>query len=478
MSTKTNEGVSDVTTERFVLSGLCQYGKNAYIDTEGVINSDIFYDEKNQALYKVISHVLESNDKVDLSLIISTANSLKLSNLVCKQDKDLQYIRSLFEFPINLESVRPSGIKIAKLAFARRAQNIAREIYQGYSTVNGEESFDELCSIAEEKVHSLTTGISGQQNPSKLGNEIDSYVDYLQNNVTENVGVPTQFKIWDDLIGGGMMTGVHLIGARMKIGKSTFAQNVGMYIAGNGIKVLNLDTEMSKKEQMDKMLAYISGVDLRTIKTGKFSRNSALAAKIKIATEQIKQLPYYHISVAGKPFPEILSIIRRWITKEVGQDANGNWNHCLVIYDYFKLMDESQLKNMQETQAIGFQMSKLTDFTKKYDFPCLAFAQLNRDGIDKDSTAVIGDSDRLARLAVSISLLKRKAPEEVVEDGPENGTHKLLPIECRHGTLLDYGDYININFDGAVSRITELGTKFKSMKESGQTAKPTGEILF
>jgi replicative DNA helicase len=64
MSTKTNEGVSDVTTERFVLSGLCQYGKNAYIDTEGVINSDIFYDEKNQALYKVISHVLESNDKV------------------------------------------------------------------------------------------------------------------------------------------------------------------------------------------------------------------------------------------------------------------------------------------------------------------------------------------------------------------------------------------------------------------------------
>lgn len=472
--------VKDITTERFVLAGLYQYGRNALTDVEDILHEDAFTDSKNQVLFKIFKHVLESNDKLDFALLASTANSYGLSDIICTKTDDIAYIRSLTNFPINLESVRPSAIKLAKLEFARKGQNTARSIYEKYSVVTGEESFDELSSIGEEQIHQLTLGMTGQQNPTKLGDEIDNYVEFLQNNITENVGIPTQFKVWNELIGGGLMTGVHLIGARPKVGKSSIAQNIGMFVAANGIKVLNLDTEMSKKEQMDKMLAYLSGIDLKTIKTGKFARNSVSAKKIGEAIKLINKLPYFHISVAGKPFPEILSIIRRWITREVGQDENGNWNHCLVIYDYFKLMDESALKTMQEYQAVGFQVSKLADFTKKYDFPCLAFVQLNRDGITKDTSDIISQSDRLLWLCVSCSVLKRKDADELVQDGPQNGTHKLIPLEVRHGTLLDFGDYININFEGSISRMTELGTKFQAAKANpnSNTSDNKGDILF
>lgn len=469
---------SDVTTERFVLSGLCQYGRTGLIDVEDIICEDVFSNTKNASLFKVLRHVLESNEKVDTSLIISVSNSLYLSDVLCKDDKDIEYLRSLFNFPINLESIRPSAIKLAKLAFARKAQNVGRDIYEEYSNVSGEESFDELCSLAEEKIYQLTLGLTGQQNPVKLGGELADYITYLRNNQTENIGIPTQFKIWNELIGGGLMTGVHMIGARPKVGKSTFAQNVGMFVAQNGIPVLNLDTEMSKKEQMDKLLSCMSGVDLKTIKKGKFANNTTLLNKILEAEKALKNIPYHHISVAGKPFPEILSIIRRWITREVGQDSKGNWNHCLVIYDYFKLMDESQLKMMAEHQAIGFQISKLADFTKKFDFPCLAFVQLNRDGITKDTSDIISQSDRLLWLCVSCSILKRKDAEEMAEDGHDNGSHKLLPLEVRHGTLLDYGDYINIKFDGAISKMNELHTKMNRMKENEFDSDESGDILF
>ena len=38
---------------------------------------------------------------------------------------------------------------------------------------------------------------------------------------------------------------------------------------------------------------------------------------------------------------------------------------------------------------------------------------------------------------------------------------KLIPIICRNGSGLDFGDYINMQFDGDFSRIVELKTKKK-----------------
>ena len=168
--------------------------------------------------------------------------------------------------------------------------------------------------------------------------------------------------------------------------------------------------------------------------------------------------------MAGKNFEDILSIIRRWIVTEVGTDENGNTNPCLVIYDYFKLQSPSEFKSgMQEFQMLGFQIGRLTDFCKEYNFPCMSFVQINRDGITKETSDILAQSDRLLWLALSVSIFKSKDDNEMAETG-KFGNMKMIPLKARFGPKLKYGNYINMKMQGDISYVAEGLTKFEASK--------------
>ena len=95
----------------------------------------------------------------------------------------------------------------------------------------------------------------------------------------------------------------------------------------------------------------------------------------------------------------------------------------------------------------------------KYDTPCLAFVQLNRDGITRETTDVVSGSDRLIWLCTSFSIFKMKSDEEMADDNIENGNRKLVPVVARHGEGLDDGDYISMKMFGKYGKIEEGRTR-------------------
>ena len=115
--------------------------------------------------------------------------------------------------------------------------------------------------------------------------------------------------------------------------------------------------------------------------------------------------------------------------------------------------------NIQEYQALGFQITALHNLAVKYEFPCLSFVQLNRDGITKESTDAVSGSDRLIWLCTSFSIFKTKSAEELAEDGPNAGNRKLVPIVSRHGPGMDDGNYINMRMVGDHAQLLELRTR-------------------
>ena len=152
--------------------------------------------------------------------------------------------------------------------------------------------------------------------------------------------------------------------------------------------------------------------------------------------------------------------------QEVGTDECGKTNDCVVVYDYLKLMSSASIThNIQEYQALGFQITALHNLCVKYDFPCIAFVQLNRDGITKETTDTVSGSDRLIWLCTSFSIFKKKSPEELAEDGPNAGNRKLVPVVARHGAGLDDGDYINMDMMGEHAKLTELKTRNEFKKQ-------------
>ena len=322
----------------------------------------------------------------------------------------------------------------------------------------------DLISKVEEPILDATAEVyqSSNKQTEIIGTEIEDYVSYLEDNKSDTVGIPSGFNRFDMAIGGGLRRKcVDLIAARPKVGKSMFGDAVAMHVSSElRIPVLMLDTEMSKEDHLNRMIANLSGVDINKISTGKFSENEIEKEKVQNAASRLKDIPYHYISIAGQSFDNILGIMRKWIYQHVGFDEEGRTKDCLIIYDYLKLMGSESISNaMQEYQVLGFQITKLHNFMVKYDVPCLSFVQLNRDGITKESTDVVSGSDRLIWLCTSFSIFKLKSDEEIATDTIEFGNRKLVPVVARHGCGLDDGDYISVKMYGGIGKIEESETR-------------------
>lgn len=455
------KNLQDLASERAVLSALCQYGLDCYLDID-FIDADHFTNEMNQVIFQCIYKTISENAKVEISSILSAANSLGVLEAIDNKD-EMSFIRSLFNFPIHKDNSKIHASKIAKLKLARDLKRTLDICQKDIESITGEEDIVDLISKIETPILDATSNIyqSSNKRTEVIGENIADYITYLTENASDVVGIPTGFTRYDTAIGGGLRRKcVDLIAARPKVGKSMFGDAVGMNVASRGIPVLMLDTEMSKEDHLNRMLASMSGVDINKIATGKFSENPLDAEKIRNASEKLSNIPYHYISIAGQQFDNILSIIRKWVYQYVGFDDTGRTKDCLIIYDYLKLMSSEGINNsMQEYQVLGFQITKLHNFCVKYDVPCLSFVQLNRDGITKESTDVVSGSDRLIWLCTSFSIFKLKSEEEVAEDGMENGNRKLVPVVARHGGGLDYGDYISMKMFGSVGKIEESRTR-------------------
>ncbi len=453
--------LEDLASERAVLAALCQYGLDCYLEID-FVDADHFTDDMNQLLFHCIHKSVSENSKVELASILSAANSLGVHESL-NNKQEISFIRSLFNFPIHKENAKSHAVKIAKLKLARDLKKTLTACQKDLDATNGDEDVMDLISKVEAPILDATADIyqSSNKKTEIIGEDIDDYIEFLSENVSENVGIPTGFPRYDAAIGGGLRRKcVDLVAARPKVGKSMFGDAVAMNVSNLGIPVLMLDTEMSKEDHLNRMIANVSGVDINKISTGKFTENPLEKEKVEKAAEKLKEIPYHYISIAGQSFENILAIMRKWIYQHVGFDEAGVTNDCLIVYDYLKLMgSEGISSSMQEYQVLGFQITQLHNFMVKYDVPCLSFVQLNRDGITKESTDVVSGSDRLIWLCTSFSIFKMKSEEEVAEDKVENGNRKLVPVVSRHGEGLDDGDYVSMKMFGKIGRLEEGMTR-------------------
>ena len=472
--------LTDVGAERAVLAGLFSYGLESYVEVCDLIDYGSFGHQNNQVLYKCIEKVLQNEAEVDLPSILSASEQLHLSETI-NTKQELEYIHSLMEFPIKKENVIYFAAQIKKFEFARKIKRLTSKISRDIESINGDEPIDEIIGIVENPIMEFLRDDDTVQKPEKLGEGIDEYLEFLIENKCDQIGVPTGFERYDASIGGGLRRKcVDLVSARPKVGKSVFADNVALNVANKGIPVLMLDTEMSKEDHLNRIIANLSGVPINEVATGSFTDNDEKTIKVKEAVESIKNIPYTYISVAGAPFEQILNSIKRWIMREVKQDESGRTNECVVVYDYLKLMSSSSIKNnIQEYQALGFQITSLHNLAVKYDFPCLSFVQLNRDGITKESTDAVSGSDRLIWLCTSFSIFKNKSIEELAEDVPNAGNRKLVPIVARHGPGMSDGNYINMRMQGEHANLNELRTRDEFLASAGSEGAIEGsEIPF
>lgn len=443
--------LSDPAAEKVVLASCYRYGKSAYLDVVDLVLPSTFTVEYNEILFACFQHIFDTLelDKPDVATLHSAANDLGLAFKIQKSECAL-HIKQIIEFNCEPKTARKLAGKIRKLEIARLLRKELEKAQDNILELTGNESITKILGVAENAVFNFSDVLnSNSDDPQQVTQSyLTSHIQEIIDNPVGQIGISSGMKRWDASIGGGLRNGtISVIGARTKGFKSGIAINSANYIAEQGIPILYLDTEMNYKDQINRLLASRTGIGLTEIETGKFVEKEFTKSRIIQEASRIEdgKFPFFHKTIAGMPFEEQLSIIRRWLFKEVGVRGNSTSKPCVVVYDYLKLMSSNILKNLQEYQALGFMMSTLHDFCVKYQFPILTFVQLNRDGITREGSDTISQSDRIAWLCSNISIFKRKDEAEIEMDGEESGNYKLVPLHARHGPGLEPGDYINFH---------------------------------
>jgi replicative DNA helicase len=362
--------------------------------------------------------------------------------------------------PIELSNVRKMAAIIARLSIARKLRGKLLDAATLIEDIKGEDSLGKILSIAENAVLDNDYSVndnSSSEKLSKIGEGLEEYINNLIDNPVDQIGYPIGLPEYEKAIGGGLRPGgVNVIAARMKSGKTFIVDHACINAARKGIKVLNLDTEMQKSDHWIRLCGKISGKKLDDIETGKVRKED-----MKPAIEELKKLEYSYRNIGGMDTEEIFSLMRRWLIREVGLDSKGQAKSpCLIVYDYLKLMDSSAIThNIAEYQAIGFLVTNLHNFMKKYNVACLALVQLNRKGADEESSTTVSQSDRILWLCTSMSIFKWKEREDLISEmnKPEESryTHKIIVTDCRFGKGTSPGDFIHIKTDYSIGKIEE-----------------------
>jgi replicative DNA helicase len=469
----------DPSSERALLSILCKYGDEAYLEVSDIICENSFTIDSNKYIYQCLRSLFESDNKnsIDVGLIFSKAKELNLDHILNKKE-ETQHLKAILDFPAKKENITKFAAKIKKLEIARKLTSELDNVKDKLLEVTGSESITSILGIAEDAIFNFSSSLSDNEAaPAHVSSGLEDYINNLIDNPIQQVGISTGFPAYDSAIGGGLRKStINVIAARPKTGKTLLADNMGFHIANKlGIPVLNLDTEMTKEDHINRLLAMMNEIEISKIETGKFSESTILLDKIKSSINDLKNTKLYYKPIAGKPFEEQLAIMKRWIVKDVGLNSDGSAKPCVVFYDYLKLMDSAGIsQDMKEYQVLGFMMTALHNFACKYQIPIVAFVQLNRDGITKETTDTASGSDRIIWLCSNFTIFKRKSDEEIAEDGPNNGNRKLIPVISRHGPGIDDNDYINCHMKGWCAKISEGRTRIEVVKGVSGGTNDTG----
>lgn len=441
--------LNDSVSENAVIGSLIKHGSDAFFDICDMLSVDTFFVTQNGALYKIIHYAYNNDIKIlDIPTILSISKDLKLSSLISKKD-----ISDKIQAACDLSNLKILVGKIRKLEIGRILYGQLSDRLKNLESINGSESISAILTNIEFNLESL---FNDTKSIIKMGSGLaDRLVELTKNPVTQ-VGISTGYPIYDAAIGGGLRDGsVNVIGARIKQGKSFFLNSVALNAAKSGINVLYLDTEMATSEQEIRCVANLSGVDINNIETGRFGSSEMNITKVINAANKLEKLPYEHINVSGIPFEEQIAIMSRWLRSKQ-KIIDGSLQKTLIIYDYLKLTTSSGINsNLAEYQLLGFMITTLHNLSVRYNFPILTAVQLNRDGIDEESSGVAAGSDRILWLCANFSIFKNKSPEELGLDPIENGNKKLVVIAARHGPGLAERDYINYSLNASKGILKE-----------------------
>lgn len=398
-----------------------------------------FYRVENGCIYWAINELYKSGvetiDALNITNMLNSDQAVKRKMSECNLTDMHEFIEmSRYACRHSLEEYKLLVGNVVTMAFKRDLLKVSTEVQD--SCFNSNADLARLNTLVNDKYTRLTEQYLVSSEIETFGAKVDSLWQEICDRRTDNglYGIPSKYSILNDYFTyepGELV----LLKARMKQGKSAFFMNEAIHKIKNGVPTLFYDTEMKDRLFFERMLAHLTGIEIRRIKRGDYSYDED--QKLAKTMEWIKAQPFVHI-YAPRTSDEEIYATHKILKYKIGLEFS--------IYDYIK-------SNIQSSSENSNVLGQKCDFLKNeiagsLDIAMLAGAQLNRAND-------VADSDKIERYVSTTLWWRNKDNETIEKDGFKCGNYALTVDLNRNGAAMDEEEYIDFKFDGSIMRIEE-----------------------
>ena len=307
----------------------------------------------------------------------------------------------------------------------------------------------EIIGQHENMVAELSNNVQQTKDIYKMGEDTEYILEQRAENPNTVPGLEVGWNKFDYYTNGGQAGDLIMLCARAKTGKSTTLTNWAVKIGiEDKIPILYFDTEMSAREQEDRILSILSGVPHKEIMNGMYcldTENGKAEDKkkrIRYAIQKMQEGYYYHIYMPNFTIEKVNAIAKKFKIQN---------NIQAIFFDYLKFPSSqvASLKSVQEWQMLGYIASGLKDLAGTLKIPVYSGCQENRSNLDSDKKDErnVGGSDRILQLATKLVFLSNKPEEQIIKEEGLLGNQKLYIAYQRNGE--SDCPIIDINFNRA-----------------------------
>ncbi len=342
----------DPEAERMVLGGLLQG------NSSDILAPQHFYVPAHEAIYSAFVELTQQMDKPGQ---VEIAKHLRKKNLY---EGDMR--TTLTEVAGKWVPVDTFPFWVAKLEDARKLR-VMRLAYLQSLELDGAEAVERieqgvLEASASEETKRLFTG-------AEIADLADARLKERLENPQKVTGLDLGFPVLSEKTFGVSPGDLVLVAAATSHGKSAFAQNV---VAQLGVQqkrpVVYLNTEMGESKVTDRLLAILTGIEVKRITTGFI--NAAEKDVLTDATRRLREAPI----VVSDALPDLspqkaMTLARKY--KRQGAE--------LVIFDYIGRMELGLGGKLQEYQILEQITKGLKQIAQQLKIAVMVLAQLHEE---------------------------------------------------------------------------------------------------
>ncbi|KKB51449.1 replicative DNA helicase [Parabacteroides sp. HGS0025] len=357
--------------EQAVIAGLLT-SPDAIFDVIGRLKADMFSDQRISFVYRAILSLVESGTGVDMLTVEN--EMLRLDSSLYMQLNGLSFLTEMLLDVRTDSHIRIHADELVRCYTLRQLVNGLKEKETEAQLPSAD--LTELLTGVENLAGRLRNGMARSVSMEEAGSVARRVLEKsFQEQADREAGKITRilFGLYDlDALTGGLYKGeLTVIAGRPSMGKSAVALWMALSMARKGIPVVFFSVEMSKEQNVIRLLSMISGIDADRLRFKGTLASDRL--RLEQAQQELERLPITLEYCGSDTIDDI---------RAKAQVLNKQGKLGALFIDYLNLINIVVSKNqLQETTdlALGSIARKTKLMAEEMEIPVILLAQLNRE---------------------------------------------------------------------------------------------------